>query len=117
MSAVHESAAGAPTSAPEDSFSRISSGNREIDSILGGGFPANSINIIMGQPGTGKTIWAEQLAFANADGDRPVLYLTTLTEPLAKVVRYLQEITFFDESYICLSDIYEDLRCDLAVVV
>ena len=29
--------------------------------------------------------------------DRPILYLTTLSEPLAKVVRYLQQFSFFDE--------------------
>src|SRR5687768_18487425 len=77
---------------------RMSSGNPEADHILGGGFPANSINIVMGHPGSGKTIFAEQLIFHNASEDRPILYLTTLSEPLAKVVRYLQGFRFFDES-------------------
>ena len=45
---------------------RISTGNPEADAILGGGFPRCSINIVMGQPGTGKSIFAEQLAFKNA---------------------------------------------------
>jgi D-sedoheptulose 7-phosphate isomerase len=40
---------------------RISTGNPQADEILGGGFPKNSINIVMGQPGTGKSIFAEQL--------------------------------------------------------
>lgn len=79
-------------------FRRISTGNPQADEILGGGFPANSINIIMGQPGVGKTIFAEQLVFHNVAGDRPVLYLTTLSEPLPKVVRYLQAFRFFDET-------------------
>ena len=79
---------------------RMSSGNPEADYILGGGFPANSINIIMGHPGSGKTILAEQLIFHNAGVDRPILYFTTLSEPLAKVVRYLQGFRFFDESKI-----------------
>ncbi|HEX9109272.1 MAG TPA: ATPase domain-containing protein [Longimicrobiales bacterium] len=79
-------------------FRRISTGNPQADEILGGGFPANSINIIMGQPGVGKTIFAEQLVFHNTSGDRPILYLTTLSEPLPKVVRYLQGFRFFDES-------------------
>ena len=57
---------------------RISTGNPQADLILGGGFPAHSINIIMGQPGSGKTVLAEQLAFSNL-GERPVLYLTTLS--------------------------------------
>ena len=81
-----------------DPTMRISSGNAEADHTLGGGFPPNSINIVMGHPGSGKTIFAEQLIFHNAGDDRPILYLTTLSEPLAKVVRYLQEFHFFDES-------------------
>lgn len=79
---------------------RLSSGNPQLDEILGGGFPANSINIIMGEPGSGKTILAERLVFANANDQtdpRPILYLTTLSEPLDKVVRYLQQFSFFDE--------------------
>ena len=72
--------------APSVTFPRISSGNPEVDHILEGGFPANSINIVMGQPGTGKTIFVQQLVFHNAADDRPVLYLTTLSEPLYKVV-------------------------------
>lgn len=77
---------------------RITSGNAQLDAILGGGFPAHSINIVMGEPGSGKTILAERLVFANAEeGDRPILYLTTLSEPLEKVVRYLQELDFYEE--------------------
>jgi len=44
----------------------------------------------MEHPGSGKTIFAEQLICDNAGEDRPIIYLTTLSEPLAKVVRYLQ---------------------------
>jgi circadian clock protein KaiC len=48
---------------------RVSTGNPQADEILHGGFPKNSINIIMGQPGTGKSIFAEQLVFQNASDD------------------------------------------------
>jgi circadian clock protein KaiC len=93
---------------------RMSSGNAEADHILGGGFPANSINIVMGHPGSGKTIFAEQLIFHNAGGDRPILYLTTLSEPLVKVVRYLQDFHFFDETQLGTTVIYEDVGPQLA---
>jgi circadian clock protein KaiC len=93
---------------------RMSSGNAEADHILGGGFPANSINIVMGHPGSGKTIFAEQLIFHNAGAGRPILYLTTLSEPLAKVVRYLQEFRFFDEDQLGTAVIYEDVGPHLA---
>ena len=76
---------------------RLSTGNRELDEILDGGIPENSINIIMGAPGSGKTALAEEFIFANADDERrPILYLTTLSEPLDKVIRYLQQFHFFD---------------------
>ena len=31
---------------------RLSSGNARLDSILGGGFPAHAINLIVGPPGS-----------------------------------------------------------------
>jgi circadian clock protein KaiC len=99
----------APRSSVAGEAQRMKSGNREADYILGGGFPMNSINIIMGHPGSGKTIFAEQLIFDNADTDRPILYLTTLSEPLAKVVRYLQGFQFFDENKLGTQVVYEDV--------
>jgi circadian clock protein KaiC len=54
----------------------------------------------MGEPGSGKTILAERLVFENASvasDPRPILYLTTLSEPLEKVVRYLQQFSFFHQ--------------------
>jgi circadian clock protein KaiC len=87
----------------------VSTGNTEADAILGGGFPANSINIIMGAPGTGKSLLAQQLALHNADAERPALYLTTLSEPLAKVITYLQEMSFYDERKMGSAVVYEDI--------
>lgn len=93
---------------------RMSAGNAEADHILGGGFPDNSINIIMGHPGSGKTIFAEQLIFHNASAGRPILYLTTLSEPLPKVVRYLQGFRFFDETKLGTQVMYEEVGPELA---
>src|SRR5947209_13732753 len=100
--------------AAAEDLDRMTSGNAEADYILGGGFPANSINIIMGHPGSGKTIFAEQLIFNNAGDDRPILYFTTLSEPLAKVVRYLQGFQFFDEAKLGSQVIFEDVGGELA---
>jgi circadian clock protein KaiC len=76
---------------------RITTGSREFDLLLEGGLPLNSLNVVAGTPGTGKTILAQQLVFANARPDAPALYLTTLSEPAAKMLRYLQQFSFFDE--------------------
>lgn len=92
-----------------DLFPRVHSGNPQADEVLGGGFPANSINIVMGQPGTGKTIFAEQLLFHNASADRPILYVTTLSEPMSKVVSYVQRFSFFDETKLGTEIQYDDL--------
>jgi circadian clock protein KaiC len=93
---------------------RISTGSREIDEILSGGFLKNSINILMGQPGTGKTVLAEQIAFHNAGEGRPIVYLTTLSEPLSKVVKYLQRFDFFDPAKLGSAVRFEDLGAALA---
>lgn len=93
---------------------RITTGCSHTDRVLRGGFPVNSINIIMGEPGTGKTVFAEQLVFHNATGDRPILYLTTLSEPLAKIVKYLQRFDFFDEAKLGTEVVYDEVGTELA---
>ncbi len=90
-------------------YARISTGNPQADEILAGGFPRDSINIVMGQPGTGKSIFAQQLVFHNASDDRPILYLTTLSEPLSKMVSYVQRMGFFDQAKVGTSVVYEDI--------
>lgn len=110
MSAV----AHVPAAGTGDGMRRVSTGNADADAILGGGFIADSVNIIMGAPGTGKTLFAQQLALHNADPERPVLYFTTMSEPLSKVVTYLQQQAFYDERKIGTAVRYEDLGQTLA---
>ena len=88
---------------------RLRSGHHPLDEILGGGLPENGITVIMGLPGTGKTILAEQYTFHNADPDRPAVYLSTLSEPLEKIVRFGQSLEFFDAAAVGRSVFYEDL--------
>jgi circadian clock protein KaiC len=88
---------------------RLHSGHQPLDEVLGGGLPGNGISIIMGLPGTGKTIIAEQYTFHNAHPDRPAVYFSTLSEPLEKIIRFGQTLEFFDAGAIGKSVFYEDL--------
>ena len=67
-----------------------------LDTILGGGLPEFSFNLIAGLPGCGKTTLAHQMMFAMATPQRPSLYLTVLGEPPLKMLRYQQQYDFFD---------------------
>jgi circadian clock protein KaiC len=93
---------------------RLSSGQPRLDSILGGGLPADAINLIVGPPGSGKTILAEQYMFHNATPERPGLYLSTVSEPLEKLIRYGQTLSFFEPEAIGSRVIFEDLGHALA---
>ena len=88
---------------------RIATGCVGLDEILQGGIPSNTITVLMGAPGTGKTILAEGLAFCNATEAKPALYLTTLSEPLEKFIFHGQSYNFFDPAKVGKSVIYEDL--------
>ena len=93
---------------------RLSSGQSSLDDILGGGLPGQAITLIAGAPGTGKTMLAEQYAFHNATIERPAVYLATTSEPLGKLVRYGQELTFFDSSKVGTAVLYDSLHESLA---
>lgn len=87
---------------------RLTSGHARLDELLGGGPPANAINLITGVPGAGKTILAQQYVFANADV-RPAVYFSTTSEPFEKLLRYGQTLDFFDPSAVGRAVFYEDL--------
>ena len=89
---------------------RLPSGNDRLDEILHGGLLRNAINLIVGVPGSGKTILSQQFAFHNATAKAPALYLSTLSEPLDKILRFGETLKVFDHQ--AIQDgrvIYEDL--------
>jgi circadian clock protein KaiC len=74
----------------------LPSGVPGLDTVLGGGLPEYSFNLIAGGPGSGKTTLAHQIMFANATVERPALYFTVLGEPTLKMLRYQRQFRFFD---------------------
>ena len=88
---------------------RVTTGDPHLDDVLGGGLVANAITLVVGAPGTGKTILAGRCVFANATPQRPGLYLSTVSEPFDKLLRYAQTYTFFDQTAIGRAVFYEDL--------
>lgn len=88
---------------------RIPSGSDRLDAILGGGLLRNALNLFVGLPGTGKTILAQQYLFRNATEEHPGIYLSTVSEPLEKILRYGQTLDFFDPNAVGSSVFYDDL--------
>ncbi len=79
---------------------QISSGIEGLDTILTGGFIPGSIIIVQGQPGTGKTILANQMCFHHARSGGRALYVTLLTENQARMFTHLDSLSFFDRAAI-----------------
>lgn len=101
---------------------KLATGVPGLDAAVGGGLPEFSFNLIAGGPGTGKTTLSHQIMFANASAERPALYFTVLGEPALKMLRYQQQMSFFDPDkvdrvvrFINLSQ--EVLRIDLSKVL
>jgi circadian clock protein KaiC len=91
---------------------RIASGSAGLDAILGGGLTPNSTNLICGHPGSGKTILAQHYVFTNAT-QCTVVYLSTVSEPHEKILRYGQTLEFFDTTEVGQTVFYEDLGAPL----
>ena len=68
--------------------------------ILGGGFMLGGLYILQGAPGSGKTIFANQICFHHvADGGR-AMFVTLLAENHARMIANLRQMSFFKEARI-----------------
>jgi len=92
-------------------IARLPTGVPGLDEVLGGGLPEYSCNVIAGAPGAGKTTLAHQILFHLASPERRALYFSVIGEPVLKMLRYQQQMAYFDPAkvgesirYINLSD-------------
>ncbi|MHB8619524.1 MAG: ATPase domain-containing protein [Chloroflexota bacterium] len=79
------------TAAPE----WLETGIPHLDSILGGGLLRGSLALVIGAPGSGKTIMAEQIAFHGAAAGGAALILTGYSETHAKLLTHTSGLSFF----------------------
>jgi circadian clock protein KaiC len=89
-------------------------GDPALDLILGGGIPTQSVILLAGVPGSGKTVLTQQLIFEAARRGKRTLYFTTLAEPAVKVMRFMRYFEFFDpkalDQLITLADLGRVVR-------
>jgi circadian clock protein KaiC len=79
-----------------DSLKLLSTGIAGLDLVLNGGLEQGAVVVLAGGPGTGKTIFAQQICFARATAAHKCVYYTTVSEPHTKLVRHLEPFAFFD---------------------
>ena len=68
---------------------KIPSGITALDAALGGGFGRGTTTIVAGGSGTGKTVFACQLALEFAKKERKVVYVTTEQTPEQLLLRFI----------------------------
>ena len=95
-------------------ITRLSTGVPGLDTILGGGLPEFSFNLITGSTGSGKTTLAYQIMFALATRERPALFFTVLGEIPLKMLRYQQQFSFFSAKSVSDSIHFVNLNDELA---
>jgi circadian clock protein KaiC len=96
---------------------RLSTGLADLDLVLGGGLAPGASVVLAGPPGTGKTVLAQQICFANATNEHKALYYTTMAEPHAKIIEHLTPFSFFESEsigrriqYIHVSDMLQESK-------
>ena len=74
---------------------RFDSGVPNLDRVLGGGLLRGTIVMVLGPPGSGKTILAQQIAFRAAERGETVLYFTAYSETHDKLLAHNHSLTYF----------------------
>jgi circadian clock protein KaiC len=88
---------------------RLKSAVPGLDDILCGGFVEGASYILRGRPGAGKTILANQVAFAQAREGNSIMYVTLLAESHERLFEALSTLDFYDAQHVGSNMIYLSL--------
>jgi circadian clock protein KaiC len=89
----HPAVAAATPSVPL--LPRVPTGVPGLDAVLNGGLLRGGSYIVMGHPGTGKTILANQICFNHVAAGGRALFVTLLAETHARMLAHIQPLAFF----------------------
>ena len=81
-----------------ENTNRVNSGINRLDELLSGGFPNNSITLVSGTPGSGKTIICYHYIDEGLKKGEKCLYLTS-DERVESILRQAKEVGFDFRSY------------------
>jgi circadian clock protein KaiC len=88
------------TSFAAPSLERLPSGIPGLDVVLGGGFFRAGVYILHGLPGSGKTIFANQLCYRHIEQGGRAVYVTLLAESHSRMLQHIRPLSFFNETAI-----------------
>lgn len=85
---------------PPPPFRRLATGVPQLDIILQGGILQGGSYIVAGQPGSGKTILANQICFNHVKAGGKAVYISLLSESHGRMLGHLAQLSFFDPEVI-----------------
>ena len=74
---------------------KIKTGITELDKLIGGGFINSSVTLLLGQPGSGKTIFSLKYLFEGVKHHENGIYFSTLSEPVSSLIEFGSSFYFF----------------------
>ena len=78
----------------------LETGVPNLDRVVGGGIIRGSLVMVVGAPGTGKTLLAQQVTFHNAALGSNGLYLTGFSETHDKLLRHSRGLAFVNPALV-----------------
>ena len=83
---------------------RLTSGVAGLDTLLMGGFVRGGVYLLLGPPGSGKTILGNQICFHHAEqAGGSVVYVTLLAESHSRMMGNLRTLDYFDDDKVARS--------------